>query len=148
MDIKLLYRDIIMDHYKDPKHKGLVNDSKYLTINLNNPTCGDKIIVQLLIENNLIKDLRHDGVGCSICCASASVASLSLIGKTLEDALDIINEYYEMIKGNKFNQDKLYPDALAFQTVHNFPARIKCATLAWEAYKKGIKHLKEGNQDG
>jgi len=143
MDLKLLYRDIIMDHYKSPKHKGLSNDKNYLTINLNNPTCGDKIIVQLLIENNLIKDVRQDGSGCSICCASASVASLSLVGKTLDEGLLIINEFYEMIKGNDFNKDLLYMDALAFTTVHQFPARIKCATLAWQAYEKGIKLRKD-----
>lgn len=143
MDIKLLYRDIIMDHYKSPKHKGLKSDENYLTVTLNNPSCGDKIIVQLLIENNIIKDVSHDGVGCSICCASASIASLSIIGKNLDEALETINEFYEMIKGLSFSEDKLYPDALAFQTVHEFPARIKCATLAWQAYEKGILNRKD-----
>ncbi len=143
MDIKLLYRDIIMDHYKSPKHKGLKSDENYLTVTLNNPSCGDKIIVQLLIENNIIKDVSHDGAGCSICCASASIASLSIIGKNLDEALETINEFYEMIKGLSFSEDKLYSDALAFQTVHEFPARIKCATLAWQAYEKGILNRKD-----
>lgn len=143
MDIKLLYRDIIMDHYKSPKHKGLKSDKNYLTVTLNNPSCGDKIIVQLLIEDNVIKDVSHDGAGCSICCASASIASLSIIGKNLDEALETINEFYEMIKGLSFSEDKLYSDALAFQTVHEFPARIKCATLAWQAYEKGILNRKD-----
>ncbi|CDR30352.1 NifU-like protein [Acholeplasma oculi] len=148
MDLKTLYREVIMDHYKYPKHKGLLNDETYLTVQLNNPTCGDDLIVQLLVENGVIKDLRQQGKGCSICCASASVAASTLIGLTIDKALETILEFYEMIKGEPFDQQLMDGDVLAFQSVHQFPARIKCATLAWKAYEKGLLPLKGDTHHG
>ncbi len=142
MDIKTLYREVIMDHYKHPLNKGLVNHPSYMTIHLNNPSCGDDMVVQLLIEDGLIKDIKQQGTGCSICCSSASIASETLKGKSVVDALEIINEFYELIKGSTFNENILTGDILAYQGVHQFPARIKCATLAWKAYEKGLMPLK------
>ncbi len=138
MNIKDLYREVIMDHYKYPQNRGLVNDNTYLTVHLNNPTCGDDMTVQLKVVNGYVTDLKHQGTGCSICCSSASVASATLMGKKIDDALAIINEFYELIKGETYNEEILDGDALAYQTVHQFPARIKCATLAWKAYEKGL----------
>lgn len=132
MNIKDLYREVIMDHYKYPQNRGLVNDNTYLTVHLNNPTCGDDMTVQLKVVNGYVTDLKHQGTGCSICCSSASVASATLMGKKIDDALAIINEFYELIKGETYNEEILDGDALAYQTVHQFPARIKCATLAWK----------------
>ncbi len=138
MDIKDLYREVIMDHYKYPQNRGLVNDDTYLTVHLNNPTCGDDMTVQLKVVNGYVTDLKHQGTGCSICCSSASVASVTLMGKKVDDGLAIIKEFYELIKGEPYKEDILDGDALAYQTVHQFPARIKCATLAWKAYEKGL----------
>lgn len=142
MDLKALYREVIMDHYKNPHNKGLVNDASYMTIHLNNPSCGDDMVVQLLIENDIIKDIKQQGTGCSICCSSASIASETLKGQSVSDALKIINEFYELIKGGSFNENILSGDILAYQSVHQFPARVKCATLAWKAYEKGLAPLK------
>ncbi|MDY0276651.1 MAG: SUF system NifU family Fe-S cluster assembly protein [Acholeplasma sp.] len=138
MDINNLYRQVIMDHYKNPQNKGLVNDGNYLTVHMNNPSCGDDIVIQCLLEDNIVKDIKQAGTGCSICCSSASVMSVSLKGKTKEDALKIINEFYELIKGNEYNKDVLTGDAIVYQGVSQFPARVKCATLAWKAIEKGL----------
>lgn len=143
MDIKQLYRQVIMDHYKNPKNKGLVELPGYLTINLHNPSCGDDVSVQLLLEGDVIKDIRHQGTGCSICCSSASVASETLKYQSLTNATAIIEEFYELIKGAEFNQNILVGDAIVYQTVHQFPARIKCATLAWKAIEEGVEQLKQ-----
>lgn len=148
MDLKALYREVIMDHYKRPKNKGLVNGENYFTVHLNNPTCGDDITVQLLVEDGKIKDLRHQGIGCSICCSSASVASVTLMGKTLSEGLQIINEFYELIKGEPFNEKLIDGDALAYQTVHQFPARVKCATLGWKAFEQAILVKDKENSNG
>lgn len=145
MNIKDLYREVIMDHYKYPKNKGLVNDEGYLTVHLNNPTCGDDMIVQLKVSDGKIIDLKHQGTGCSICCSSASVASVTLMGKSVTDALLMINDFYDLIMGKPFNEERLDGDALAYTTVHQFPARVKCATLAWKAYEKGLSNLVGGN---
>ncbi|MFA5560384.1 MAG: SUF system NifU family Fe-S cluster assembly protein [Acholeplasmataceae bacterium] len=139
MNIEHLYRQVIMDHYKRPKNKGLVNDASYLLIHYNNPSCGDEISVQLKLDDGIIKDIKHQGTGCSICCSSASVMSITLMNQTTDHALKIINEYYEMIKGYPFNPEILTGDAIVYQGVAQFPARIKCATLAWKAIEQGIK---------
>jgi len=141
MDLKTLYRSVIMDHYKNPKNKGLMNDEKYLTVHLNNPTCGDDLIVQLLIKDNKIIDLRQLGKGCSICCASASVASELLKEKSVPEALKIIQTFYNLLTGDEVIDKSVLEDAIAFEGVGQFPARIKCATLAWKAYEKGLNPL-------
>lgn len=140
MDINNLYRQVIMDHYKNPQNKGLINDSSYLTIHMNNPSCGDDIMVQLKLDNNKITDIKHLGTGCSICCSSASVMSVALKNKEKDEALGIINEYYQMIQGKGFNKNVLTGDAIVYEGVSKFPARVKCATLAWKAIEKGLEN--------
>lgn len=139
-NIEQLYRDVIMDNYKNPHNKGLLGKEGYKKIHLNNPSCGDDMNVEVMIEGNVIKDIRHDGHGCSICCSSASVASELLKGKTLDEANEIINGFYDMIQANKIDdemEDKL-GEAIAYTGVAQFPARIKCATLSWKAIEKAL----------
>ncbi|MBN2299666.1 MAG: SUF system NifU family Fe-S cluster assembly protein [Acholeplasmataceae bacterium] len=148
MNIEQLYRQVIMDHYKYPQNKGVVSDPSYLTIHLNNPSCGDEMTVQVKVDHNQITDIKHQGTGCSICCSSASVMSVTLKGKSIDEANAIIREFYEMIKGYPFNKDILVGDAIVYQGVSQFPARIKCATLAWKAVEQGINKIKEDNKNG
>lgn len=131
-DIKDLYNQVLRDHRNYPRNKGLLVDAKdYVTFHANNPSCGDDLNVQILIKDGIIKDIRHDGSGCAICCSSASVMSETLIGKTIDEAKEIIKDFYELIKGNvPENEDRLQ-DAIVFLNIHNFPPRAKCATLAW-----------------
>lgn len=141
--MKDLYRQVIMDHYKYPRNKGLIADKDALMIHMNNPSCGDEITVQLKVKDDIITHVKHEGSGCSICCASASVMSQAIIDHTKDEALHIIRQFYELVKGMPFNQDILFRDAEAFQGVRDFPARIKCATLSWKAAEKGLINLKE-----
>ena len=138
MNANNLYRQVIMDHYKSPKNKGLVDDSSYLTIHLNNPSCGDDVVVQLKLDNDKIIDIKHFGKGCSICCSSASVMSVTLMDKTKEEALSIINEFYNLTQGKDYNKQILESDAVVYEGVSKFPARIRCATLAWKAIEQGL----------
>lgn len=138
MDINNLYRQVIMDHYKSPQNKGLVNDSSYLTVHMNNPSCGDDVVVQLKLENNIITDIKHFGTGCSICCSSASVMSVTLKNKDKDTALAIANEFYSMIQGKGYDKSILTGDAIVYEGVSQFPARVKCATLSWKAIEKGL----------
>ena len=149
MNIEHLYRQVIMEHYKNPKNKGLIDDATYMTVHLNNPSCGDEITVQLKLEGQHVKDIRHQGTGCSICCSSASVMSETLIGESVENATKITSEFYELIKGYPYNQDILKGDAIVYQGVAQFSARIKCATLAWKAFDMGLEELtKEAKKNG
>ncbi len=140
-----LYRQVIMDHYKYPRNKGLISDSKGLLIHLNNPSCGDEITIQLFTKENIIERVVHEGSGCSICCASASVMSVALEKHDIQEGLDIIKQFYELIKGLPYNSEILFKDAVAFSGVSQFPARIKCATLSWKAAEKGLLSLKEAS---
>lgn len=133
-----LYRQVIMDHYKRPRNKGLTEDPTYKEVHLKNPSCGDDITIQSKIENGVIEDMKHDGVGCSICCSSASVMTETLIGRTEQEANVIIENYYQMIKGNEFDIDMDMGEAVVYEGVNQFPARVKCATIAWQAAKKSI----------
>ncbi len=134
-DLELLYRQVIMEHYKNPRNKGLVNDSTYKTIHIKNPTCGDDITVQSKIENGVVKDIRHDGTGCSICCSSASVMSETLIGKDKSDAKNITEAYINMLTNKEYDKTIDLEEAIAYQGVRKFPARIKCASIAWKAFE-------------
>ncbi|WAA11904.1 Fe-S cluster assembly sulfur transfer protein SufU [Fervidibacillus halotolerans] len=133
-----LYRQVIMDHYKKPRNKGVLEDSS-ITVNMNNPTCGDRIRVMMKEENGIITDVKFDGEGCSISMASASMMTQLIKGKDRETAIKLAHRFYDMIQGNETDEDLDLEDAEALQGVSKFPARIKCATLAWKALEKGFK---------
>lgn len=132
-NIDNLYRQVIMEHYKNPRNKGLVEDDSYHTLHLKNPSCGDDIYVQVKFDGDKIVDVRHNGTGCSICCSSASVMSELLKGKTIEEATDLINDFYEVVKGNEPKNEEELEEAIVYSGVSKFPARVKCASLAWKA---------------
>ncbi|ANS73696.1 iron-sulfur cluster assembly scaffold protein NifU [Paenibacillus yonginensis] len=137
MQLDDLYRRVIMDHYKNPRNRGSFSDDA-LTVNLNNPTCGDRISLQLIVEDGIVKDARYTGEGCSISMSSASMMTDAVKGKTVSEALDLADRFSTMMKGGEADFDE-YEDLEALSGVNKFPARIKCATLAWNALKKGIE---------
>lgn len=141
MDLTALYRAVIMDNYKNPKNKGLKKSDKFHFVHLNNPSCGDDMNVEILLENGIVKEVNHDGKGCSICCSSASVMSDVLKGKTVDEAHAIINDFYEIVKGNEPNDEEALGEAIAYMGVRDFPARIKCATLSWKAVEQAINEV-------
>lgn len=131
-----LYRQVIMDHYKNPRHKGLKG---YPHIHLKNPSCGDDITIEAKIVEGMVEEINHEGSGCSICCSSASVLSETLSGKSVEKNLDLIDKFYSMIKGDEVEDEEDLEEALVYQGVSQFPARIKCATLPWKALERLLK---------
>lgn len=136
MELDDLYRRVIMDHYKKPRNRGKF-ESDAVTVELNNPTCGDRISLQLIVEDNIVKDARYTGEGCSISISSASMMSEAIKGKTITEALDYADRFSHLMQGEDVTFDD-YEDLEALSGVNKFPARIKCATLAWNALKKGI----------
>jgi len=137
-NLETLYRQVIMDHYKNPRNKGLKSIEGYFNVHLKNPTCGDDITIQIKVENNIITEVYHDGSGCSISMSSASVMSETIKGQTIEVALKMINNYIEMVKGEPFDDELFMGDAFVYKGVSQFPARFKCATIAWKALDKAI----------
>lgn len=135
-DLENLYRQVIMDHYKNPRNKGLKG---YPRVHIKNPSCGDDITVEAKIEEGIIKEINHQGTGCSICCSSASVLSEVLQGKTVIEAQALIAKYFAMIKGEAIADEEDLEEAIVYQGVSKFPARIKCATIAWKALEKVLQ---------
>ncbi|MBO8171821.1 MAG: SUF system NifU family Fe-S cluster assembly protein [Bacillaceae bacterium] len=135
-----LYRRVIMDHYSRPRNRGEFEDDETVTVNMNNPTCGDRIQLQLKIEDDKIADARFQGEGCSISMASASMMTDAIKGLKVEDALKMAGIFSKMMQGEEYDEDEFdLGDIEALQGVSKFPARIKCATLAWKAMQKGVQ---------
>ena len=137
-NLDTLYRQVIMDHYKNPKNRGNI-DGDAVTIDMNNPTCGDRIQLQMQVEDGVVKDAKFDGEGCSISMSSASMMTQAIKGKKVEDAINMSHAFSDMMLGKDIDTDKFdLEDIEALQGVSKFPARIKCATLAWKAMEKGV----------
>jgi len=141
VNLDTLYRQVIMDHYKNPRNKGILDNS--LTVDMNNPTCGDRIRLTLDLEDDMVKDAKFEGEGCSISMSSASMMTQAIKGKKLDEALKLSEIFSNMMLGKEYDDDIDLGDIEALQGVAKFPARIKCATLAWKAMEKGVK---EGNE--
>ncbi|AEI39675.1 Fe-S cluster assembly sulfur transfer protein SufU [Paenibacillus mucilaginosus] len=135
-----LYRRVIMDHYKNPRNRGTFDEGEAVSINLNNPTCGDKIQLQMQVEDGRVKAAKFVGEGCSISLSSASMMTDAVKGKTLEEALEMAENFSGLMKGESVEFE--YEDIESLSGVNKFPARIKCATLAWNALRKGIEQSK------
>lgn len=139
MQLDDLYRRVIMDHYKNPHNKGKFEEEG-VSVDLHNPTCGDRITLQMKIKDGIVEDARFVGEGCSISISSASMMTDAVKGKTLEEALKLAEQFSCMMKGEDTEFE--YDDLEALSGVNKFPARIKCATLAWNALRKGIDQSK------
>lgn len=140
-----LYRQVILDHSSYPHHHGLLEDATD-QVEMNNPTCGDEIQLQLKIVDGVIEDVRFAGSGCSISTASASMMADAIIGKTEEEALTMIDQFSQMVQGEETDTKQL-GDAAILSGVAKFPARIKCATLGWKALERAIEGRKTSEKE-
>ncbi|PXW91412.1 FeS assembly scaffold apoprotein IscU [Streptohalobacillus salinus] len=142
-NLDTLYRQVIMDHYKNPRNKGTLADDA-ITLEMNNPTCGDRIQLHFIIEDDTVIDAKFEGEGCSISLASASMMTQAVKGKQVNEALEMAQYFSQMMLGQEPETDDLeLGDIQALQGVQKFPARIKCATLAWKAMEKAIDKKNE-----
>lgn len=137
-NLNQLYRSVIMDHYKNPRNKGVI-DGGDMRIDMNNPTCGDRIHLTLNVDGETITDAKFEGEGCSISMSSASMMTEVIKGKTIEEALQMSQEFSKMMLGEDYEISEDMGDIEALNGVNQFPARIKCATLTWKALERGVK---------
>lgn len=133
-----LKRELILENFNNPTNKGLKNDSSYLKEEKNNSSCIDHFTIELKVDNDIIKDIRFDGEACAIATSSLSIAISKLIGKTKEEAMDIIANYNKMINGEEYNKDIL-EELSIYEDVSRQPARVKCATLGIDGIKDLLK---------
>jgi nitrogen fixation NifU-like protein len=136
MDLDNLYQEILLDHYKNPHHKGL-REPFEAEVHHVNPTCGDEVTLRVHLSEGVVQDVSYDALGCSISQAAASVMTDLVIGKTVEEAMQIHGEFLALMQGKgtvEPDEDGL-EDGIAFAGVAKFPARVKCALRSWMAWK-------------
>ncbi|GAA0275481.1 SUF system NifU family Fe-S cluster assembly protein [Actinomadura nitritigenes] len=141
MQLEAMYQEVILDHYRNPLHKGLREPYEGEAHHVN-PTCGDEVTLRVHLDGDgqdaTVADVSYDAMGCSISQASASVMSDLIIGKSVKEAMAVGEEFLALMQSRgqdvEPNEDVL-EDAVAFAGVSKYPARIKCALLAWMAWK-------------
>jgi len=132
-----LYRDLILDHNKNPRNFGeLENATK--SIEGVNPLCGDKLKLFLLLENDLIKDISFIGTGCAISVASASMMTENAKGLEVNQCLELYSMVHSMLTGKDEIDEERLGKIMALSGVKAYPSRVKCASLSWHALKKAL----------
>ena len=137
-----LYREIILDHYRTPRNRGTLETPPAVVAQGHNPLCGDEIQVYLLVEGDVVKDVKVAGQGCSISQSSASMMTQAIKGKSVSDAHRILDAFRRMmgLETDGEAAEVNLGDLEALQGVVKFPVRIKCATLAWTTLSQAMEN--------
>ncbi len=144
LDDPAILRELIMDHYQYPRNHQLVQDNQYHTVHMASDSCIDDIQVQAKIVSGVLEDIRFDGVACTIATSSTSMMSELLKGKTVDQAKEIVHQYFLMIDEKPYDED-LLQEAVAMKGVSKQANRIKCATIGWNAIKQIIEESESGS---
>lgn len=140
--LKSLYQELILQHYRKPKNRGEL-EAPDVEIAMNNPVCGDMITLQMKVVDGVIEAVRFSGQGCSISQASASMMAQILEGASLEEADAVSARFLQMMHGDpEAARDRMLGDLRALEGVARFPARVKCALLAWNALQEAEKRVR------
>jgi nitrogen fixation protein NifU and related proteins len=134
--LEAMYQELILDHYRHPRHAGL-REPFDAEVHHVNPTCGDEVTLRLRLDGDTVADVSYEGLGCSISQASTSVMSELVTGGSLAHALEAEEAFLALMqsKGQGEPDEELLEDAVAFVGVAKYPARVKCALLGWMAFK-------------
>jgi len=144
MSLDDLYREVILDHYRNPRNKrGL--DGADIDLAHNNPLCGDEISVRVKVGDGAVADAAFEGQGCSISQASASMLTDRIRGMKLDDVDDLILRFRGMMGGKESPDDEALGDLVALKGVVKYPVRIKCAVLAWDTLQEGVETYRKGS---
>ena len=141
MQLENMYQEVILDHYRNPHHKGLRDPFDAQVYHVN-PTCGDEVTLRVALKDSvdgdpIVEDVSYESLGCSISQASASVMTDLVIGKPVGEGMRIGDAFLGLMqsKGQLEPDEDVLEDAVAFAGVSKYPARIKCALLGWMAWK-------------
>jgi nitrogen fixation protein NifU and related proteins len=139
-ELRELYQELIIDHGRHPRNFGILTDANYVKHGLN-PLCGDKLVLYLKVEQDVIQKASFTGEGCAISVASASLMTESLIGKTLIQAEQLFNDFRSMItQGRREELATKLGKLIVLGGVTEYPARVKCAILAWHTLFAALKN--------
>jgi nitrogen fixation NifU-like protein len=136
-ELNELYQQVILDHSRKPRNFRALEEAS-CSAEGNNPLCGDHYTVFLRLDDGVIRDISFQGSGCAISKAAASIMTEQLKGKTAEEARRYFSQYQNMIKTGEADEEAM-GKLIAFAGVHNFPMRVKCATLPWHAMLAGLE---------
>jgi len=137
--LETIYKELILDHYRKPRNK-LSMAEPTVVVSMRNPLCGDEVELMLAIDGDRIIDARFGGQGCSISQASVSMMTESLMGRTLDEALELESKFLALMRGEEEpKRDRALGDLRALEGVSKLPVRIKCALLGWNALDEAIR---------
>lgn len=139
-DLRELYQEVILDHNKKPRNFGVLEDATQVAQG-HNPLCGDNVTVYLHVEGDTIQDISFNGSGCAISKASASLMTSALKGKTVAEAETIFQSFRELVTGAEASEEVLEEmgKLAVFSGVRDYPARVKCASLAWHTVHNALQ---------
>lgn len=138
-----LYQQLILDHYRNQRGEGRLEHPS-VAVEQHNPLCGDEVRIEMRIEDGRVAELGHTGQGCSISQASTSMMSEAVAGRSLEEALDLVEHFRLMMHGTHPGDEERLGDAIALAGVAKYPVRVKCALLGWMAAKDAIQTYDAG----
>ena len=143
-----MYQEIILDHYRNPHHKGL-REPYDVEVHHVNPTCGDEVTLRVKVDGGVVTDVSYDGQGCSISQASTSVMTELVVGRPVEEALSKHEAFLELMqsRGTVEPDEDVLEDGVAFAGVSRYPARVKCALLGWMAWKDATAQAAATSQE-
>ena len=140
-DLRELYQDVIFDHYKKPRNCHVLDCANHQAEGYN-PLCGDQLTVYLKVDNGVITDLSFKGSGCAISTASASLMTEALKGKTLKEVEHLFDDFHQMVTSSDAAPRQDLGKLEVLSGVSEFPARVKCATLAWHTLQSALRNQK------
>jgi nitrogen fixation protein NifU and related proteins len=132
-----LYKEVILDHYKNPRNKRDLPGAQ-LSCSRNNPLCGDEITVHAHVQDGRVDEVSFEGSGCSISQASASMLTEAVTGRSLEAASSLTADFRGMMEGKVEPDEEEFGDLIALKGVVKYPVRIKCAVLAWDVLQEAL----------
>ena len=147
MALEDLYKEVILDHYKNPRNKRELPGAE-LSCSKNNPLCGDEITVNAHLEDGRIAEVTFEGSGCSISQASASMLTESVAGSWVGDAEALAARVRSMLGGEVEPSEEEFGDLVAHKGVVKYPVRIKCAVLAWDVLQDALSGASDGRSTG
>jgi nitrogen fixation protein NifU and related proteins len=137
-DLDDLYKEIILDHYRNPRHRGSLASPSATHEGLN-PLCGDEVTVELLVDDDRVADVAYKGSGCSISQSSASMMTEAIYGKPVAEVKSLSESFTAMMRGDEGLDLESLGDLEALSGVRKFPVRVKCATLAWYTLEEALE---------
>ena len=139
-ELRELYQEVILDHSKRPRNRRAIEGASHSALG-HNPLCGDRATVYLRVVDGVVEDASFEGAGCSISTASASMMTDALKGRSLEQARALFERFHELVTADPSRAAAVAPELgklAVFQGVHEFPMRVKCASLAWHTMKSAL----------